>query len=112
MEYQDLVYFGYEWNGFSKTNETDFIDQIKIRFPDVKLNDAFDSIKGFRQEVYLPANNRDNYYAWLLAHGWAEASLTFQLMMMHPDKKEEIKRYINLAKDQYPQNLKTKLSET
>ena len=44
MKHQDLMYFGYEWDADSKKNGTDFIAEIK---------DAYDSIKGYRQEVYL-----------------------------------------------------------
>lgn len=107
MEYQDLIYFGYEWDANSKKNETDFIKDIKAKFPAVELKDAYDSIKGYRQEVYLEEAESDNYWAWLIAHGWLSFSLTGQLMMMNKDQKEKLNNYINLAKSQYPKNFKT-----
>ena len=107
MKYQDLMYFGYEWDADSKKNETDFIKEIKDKFPNVELKDAFDSIKGYRQEVYLEETENDNYWAWLIAFGWLELSLTGQLMLMDKDQKEKLHKYINLAKSQYPQNFKS-----
>lgn len=107
MKYQDLMYFGYEWDADSKKNETDFIAEIKAKFPNVELKNAYDSVKGYRQEVYLEEAESDNYWAWLIAHGRLELSLTGQLMLMDKDQKEELHNYINLAKIQYPQNFKS-----
>jgi hypothetical protein len=104
--YQDLIYFGYEWDADSKKNETDFITEIKDKFPNVKLKDAYDSIKGYRQEVYLEKKESDNYWSWLIAYGWLEFSLTGQLMLMDKSQSDKLKSYISLAKSQYPQNFK------
>ena len=106
MKYQDLMYFGYEWDSESRNNQNDFISEIKSRFPNVELKDAYDSIKGYRQEVYLEENESDNYWAWIIAHGWLELSLTGQLMLMNEENKEELLKYLDLAKTQYPQNFK------
>ena len=106
MKYQDLMYFGYEYNADSKKNETDFINEIKERFPNIELIDAYDSIKGYRQEVYLEENESDNYFSWLIAFGWVELSLTGQVMLFDKEQKEKLYRYINLAKSQYPNNFK------
>lgn len=101
MKYQDLMYFGYEFGDNSKQYEIDFIKEIKERFPNVELKDAYDNIKGYRQEVYLDEAENDNYWAWLIAFGWLELSLTGQLMCM--DKEEDkINKYLVLAKSQYP----------
>jgi hypothetical protein len=105
MQYQDLMYFGYEWDTDSKKNETDFITEIKERFPNVELKNAYDSIKGYRQTVYLDKAESDNYWAWLIAFGWFELSLTGQLMTMDKDLSK-FYEYFNLAKSQYPQNFK------
>lgn len=102
--YQDLMYFGYEW--YSKKNETDFIAEIKAKFPNVELKDAYDSIKGYRQGVYLEKTESDNYWSWLIAHGWLELSLTGQLMLMDKSQSDKLSTYISLAKSQYPQNFK------
>jgi hypothetical protein len=106
MKYQDLIYFGYEHEDNSRQYQTEFIRDIKERFPNVMFKNAFDSIKGYRQEVYLDAEDTDNYYAWIIANGWLEFSLTGQLMLMDKDKKEELMRYIELAKKEYPNNFK------
>ena len=74
MKYQDLMYFGYGWDSDSKKNETDFIAEIKAKFPNVELKNAYDSIKGYRQEVYLEEAESDNYWAWLI-------NLTFVLSL-------------------------------
>ena len=113
LEYQDLLYFGYDWNEEAKENkkfQDDFIKEIKIKFPKVKLKDAYDSIKGYRQEVYLDKENSDNYYSWLIGNGWFEFSLTMQLIMMsvnqEPESKIKFERYVDLAKKQYPEAFK------
>jgi hypothetical protein len=106
MKYQDLVYFGYAFDGDSQKNETDFIAEIKERFPTVELKNAYDSIKGYRQEVYLEETESDNYWAWLIAFGWFEFSLIGQLMLMDKEKYAKVHTYIDLAKSQYPQNFK------
>ncbi len=107
MEYQDLMYFGYEFDAESKSNEAEFITQIKEKFPNVKLINAFDEIKGYRQEVYLEETESDNYFAWLIAFGWFMLSLTGQMIMMNASQKEKFIGYINIAKSQYPENFKS-----
>lgn len=103
MVYLDLLYFGYEWESDSEKLESDFITEIKERFPNVELKDAFDEIKSYRQEVYLDETEEDNYFAWLIAFGWLDASLTGQLILMD---REEYLMYLELAKTQYPENFK------
>ena len=113
MKYQDLMYFGYEWDTDSKQHEIDFIAEITEKFPNVKLVDAYDGIKGYRQEVFLDDAETDNYWAWLIGNGWLELSLTGQLMMYSPEQvqKDMLKRYMDLAKSQYPQNFKSTSNE-
>lgn len=106
MEYQDLVYFGGEYDPDSKQHQIEFIKEIKEKFPNVELKDAYDYIKGFRQEVYIDKAEDDNYWSWLIAHGWLECSLGGQLMKMDSNEKERLLRYIELAKQQYPDNFK------
>ncbi len=108
MKYQDLLYFGNGmWDEDSKEHESEFIKEINERFQSsVKLKNAYDSIKGYRQEVYILEKESDNYYAWIIANGWIEASLTLQLISRTPEKNDEFLKYINLAKQQYPNNFK------
>lgn len=101
------MYFGYAFDGNSRKNETEFIAEIKEKFPNVELKDAYDSIKGYRQEVYLEETESDNYWAWLIAFGWFELSLTGQLMIIDKDHKDKLHKYINIAKSQYPQKFKS-----
>lgn len=103
MKYQDLIYFGYAWDGNSMQHEIDFIAEIKERFLNVELKNAYDSIKGYRQEVYLDEVDDDDYWAWLIAYGWLEFSLAGQLMLIIEDQKEKLDKYILLAKSQYPE---------
>jgi hypothetical protein len=107
MKYQDLMYFGYEWDTDSKEAETVFIAEIQERFPQVELKNAYDNIKGYRREVYLEEAETDNYWAWLIAFGWLELSFGGQLMLMDKDSEERLRKYINLAKSQYPTKFKS-----
>ncbi len=111
--YQDLLYFGYSWSdeaGNSLRLQSEFMSEIKIAFPGVVFQDAYDDIKGYRQEVYLPIGESDNYYSWALAHQWHNCSMTLQLMMMsadrEPEQKEKFDRYFAMAKEQYPECFK------
>lgn len=102
----DTMYFGYSYEDESKSLENDFIECMKNKFENVELKDAYDEIKGYRQNVYLDDNQRDNYLIWLIGDGWLEMSLTMQLMMMDKEKKDEFLRLFNLAKEQYPEAFK------
>ncbi len=116
LKYQDLVYFGYdhtlEDSTESRNFEKEFMEELRERFPEVVFKDAYDSIKGFRQEVYLPEGSSDSYYTWLIAFGWYNFSLTTGIMMRSPDRKDDIEKYITLAKTEYPQNFKTESDGT
>jgi len=109
VEYQDLLYFGYEFEYGSLTDQSDFIKEIKEQFPNVVLKDAFDSIKGYRQEVYLDKESSDDYYAWLIGKQWYNSSLSMSLIMRScdkPEQKEKFDKYLALAKKQYPEVFK------
>lgn len=112
LEYQDLLYFGYDWSedgNDNKQSEIDFKSQIQDKFPNIKLVDAYDSIKGYRQEVYLEETESDNYFSWLIGKQWYQESFTMQLLMMSGKSKEEkesFDKYLKLAKQQYPEVFK------
>ncbi len=112
--YVDVVYFGYDWSDEREGNkklEQDFIVKLKTKFPNAQFKDAYDNIKGFRQEVYLEELNKDDYFSWLIGNGWHEMSLTIQMTIMGAGIDEQLKeraeKYINLAKAQYPEAFKT-----
>jgi len=102
MKYQDLVYFGYTWEDESKSLEKEFMDTIKERFDYVEFKDAFNDIKGYRQEVYLKEGDEDAYKTWILANGWHGCSMSVSLIQ---DAKE-IERLIDLVRVEYPECIK------
>ena len=115
LEYQDLVYFGYDHEpkeaAEAREAEKEFMNTLKQRFAEVEFKDAYDYIKGYRREVYLPKGSSDSYYAWIIAFGWYDFSLRVSIMFMSPDQKEDVQKYIKLAKLEYPQNFKSEKNE-
>ena len=107
----DLMYFGYDWEDDGPNLEKEFKESIAKIFPDVKLINAYDDIKGYRQEVLLPEEQKDNYLSWLIGDGWLEMSLTMQIMMMDKDQKQEFERIWALAKTQYPKSFKPEATQ-
>lgn len=105
----DLMYFGYEHKPDAIKHEKEFIEEVTVAFPDVHLKDAFDSIKGYRQEVVLPREKQDDFRAWLLASGWYNMSLLMQTLML--DNVKEIKRLIEIVKEKYPEAIKKDLDD-
>lgn len=111
MEYQDVVYFGYDHGkeGIESSRlQAEFMEEVKKVFPVVEFKNAYDSIKGFRQEVYLPKTESDNYFSFLIGKQWFELSLMMQLMLLSKEKehKDEFNRLFELAKKQYPESFK------
>jgi hypothetical protein len=95
----DLMYFGCEDD--SRQLEIDFKKEIKEKFDNVELRNAYDNIKGHRQEVYLDEEQKDDYYTWLIGKGWFRMSLNMQLMMIDKANHDEFKRIFELTKKQY-----------
>lgn len=85
----DLMYFGYEWESDSYHLQEMFLKEVKEKFPDIKLKDAYDSIKGFRQAVYVEKGNEEDYFVWLFCHGWYNCSFALRV-----SKQEEMNRYV------------------
>jgi hypothetical protein len=116
LEYQDLVYFGYDHEpkeaAEAREAEKEFMETLKERFPEAEFKDAYDYIKGYRREVYLPGGSSESYYAWVIAFGWCDFSLFMGLMMRSLDKKDDVMKFIELAKSEYPQNFKTEIDES
>jgi len=100
----DIIYFGYEDD--STKLEKEFIDEVKIAFPNVILKNAYDSIKGYRREVHLDKSDEDNYCSFLIGKGWFEMSLTLQISMLDKAEHEKFNKWFNLAKKQYPEAFK------
>lgn len=110
--YADLMYFGYEYDKGSKENQTDFMREAKERFEHIEFREAYDQIKGYRQEVYIDEANKQNFKVWQLAFGWWELSMNWQLIMLStyrdPVAKETFEKCFRLAKQEYPQQFKIK----
>jgi hypothetical protein len=102
----DLMYFGDESDGNSQSNQIEFINEVKELFPNVVLKNAYDSIKGFRQEVHLDDKDEDNFYSFVIGKGWIHSSLFMGITMRTKEKKEDFNRWFSLAKKRYPEAFK------
>jgi hypothetical protein len=100
----DLIYFGYNYEEDSRGLEIDFKKEVKEKFDSVELKNAYDQIKGYRQEVYLPNELKEDYYMWLISEGWFQMSMNLQLTMQ--GDTEEFKRLIEVTKIKYPEAFK------
>ena len=98
----DLMYFGYEWESDSYPLQEEFIKEVKENFHDVKLEDAYDSIKGLRQSVYVDKEKEEDYFVWLFCHGWYNCSFALGVA-----KQEEIDRYVKKGRERYPECVKS-----
>lgn len=102
MKNVDLVYFGYEWEDDSRKLEKEFIEEVSTAFPDAKLEDAYDGIKGYRRSVFIEGEKEEDYLVFIIAHGWYNCSMSLQLMK----DPEKVDRLIARVKQEYPECLK------
>lgn len=101
----DLIYFGDDPD--SEKMQQQFMEEIKSDFPSVKLVDAYDSIKGYRQEVIFDDETTDDdLYMWLIANGWFKLSLSLQVIFMDNTLKAERATLIAKTRDKYPEAFK------
>ena len=111
----DLVYFGYDNPGEESENaqkeQKEFMETLKERFPTVSFKEAYDEIKGFRQEIFLDAELKEQYYTWIFGWGWHHYSLMVSIMMANIDGSGEAEKYLDMAALEYPQNFKSKSDE-
>lgn len=101
------MYFGSAYEPKTSDFEKDFISEIKAVFPNVTLKDAYDDIKGYRQEVHIDESDKDNYFSFLIGKGWYQMSLTMSIALRSESEKENSDRWISLAKKQYPEAFKS-----
>ncbi len=97
----DLIYLGNDWEK-DYDLKVKFLSDIQKKFPEVVLENADDDIKGFRESITLQDNHKEDYLSWLVGSGWYNNSLQFQLILLDPDRKLELKTSVDLAKRQYP----------
>jgi len=102
----DIMYFGYPWDKDGPKFQEEFIKDVKEKFPNVKLENAYDGIKGYRQSVHLPDTETDNYMCFLIGKGWLELSLTLQIAMMDKSEHDKVKGWFAMAKKEYPEAFK------
>jgi len=102
----DLLYFGYEHEADSHPLEIEFINDIKTKFPDVILEDAYDDIKGYRHNVSLDSSEKEEYLMYIIAEGWAGCSMMVSLFSMSKDRADEFSDIIAKAKVKYPHKFK------
>ena len=105
----DLLYFGYQPDSLSMRSE--FRQEIENAIPNAIYDDVDDPIKGSQISATFPNEETDNYYSWLIAHGWFEASLDMQLMMMDKTRREDFDRVFELSQSQYPECFKEREDE-
>jgi len=97
---RDLLYFGHDSQSNSRLEQS-FIEEALDKFPNAKMNDAYDEVKGLRQGIEIEVEDPDEYYAWVLVRGWADESLNLSLIAMDDDQRR-IQRILALAKERYP----------
>lgn len=103
--YIDLVYHGYEWEPESYSNQEEFRELLKKNFPEVKIEDAYDCIKGYRTAVYADEKFDINiYHAFLLAHGLSNCSFNFLTTKKEDLPSEE--ELIKILRERWPESLK------
>ena len=92
----DLVYFGYDNPGeeseTAQKEEKEFMETLKERFPSVTFKDVYDEIKGFRREVFLDDEFKEQYYTWIFGCGWHHYSLMLSIMMANIDGSNEAEK--------------------
>lgn len=99
----DLVYFGYVGSPNSLKYQEEFINEITVSFPDIVMENADDEIKGYRLSISLDDAKKREYFPWLIAKGWFKFSLTGALMLRDATEADSLNKYIELAKQQYPE---------
>ncbi len=95
---EDLLYFGHDLDANAVNHarlEDNFIKEVKEKYPLVRLKNRYDN--GFKQRLDLPDVSQEDYYAWLIARGWAKCSLSFALVPQQ--RKSEL---MERAKEEYP----------
>lgn len=101
---KDLLYFGHDYGSKAPANarlQSDFISEIKERYPSVRLEDCFDTVDGYRQGIEIDGVAQDDYFAWAIARGWDTCS--FRLSLIRGQNHKNFDRLIALAKTKHPE---------
>jgi hypothetical protein len=105
----DLMYFGNSFDNYEGPKiEKEFIELVTLAFPNVKLDNAYDEIKGYRQQVEIPDEQQDEYLAWIIGEGWGHMSLVIKVLKLEKDENGEFYRIYKIAKEKYSESFKKK----
>lgn len=85
-EFTELVY------------DRDAAADVFEHFPDAVFMDASDEIHQGRFAVILPDSKRDDFYVRMIVAGWARDCLGFGLSLRMPEKRDEVRGWIDAAK--------------
>lgn len=103
--FYDIVYHGYEWEENSIKDQEEYRNLMAKYFPEIKIEDAFDDIKGYRTQFYADGNfDKKIYYAFLYAFGFYQCSLSF-LMEKESDIPSE-EELLSIVKERWNDCLK------
>lgn len=99
----DILSFGPDIRDVSQSNarlEQCFIEEVKVKFPVIRIRDAYDHMRGFRQSIEIAGVDLKHYHAWLVARGWDRMSSS----MAAASTKDAafVDRVMAAAKEQYP----------
>ena len=104
----DIIYFGYETESSAKMQD-EFIKELSKAYPDIKLSNAYDDIKGYRQAVYYSDYiSQSEYIKWLISSGWFSCSFHFKMMKMDKNLQPKLKTIIIELKKEQPGLFKEK----
>lgn len=102
--FADLVYFGYIYEDDSHLLQKEFIEEVTKEFPEIRLKDSYDDIKGYRQSVYISEDKEEDYLVWAFCHGWLNCSMTLTMKAMND--KEFMAKIFEKGKIKYPECFK------
>jgi hypothetical protein len=98
----DLIYFGYD-----DKLEREFINEFSCSFYGTVFTDEYHETKGNRQGISFTCESENQYFMWIIAHGWANCSLNTCLLMMDIEQATKRAEIIKLAKLEYPHCFKS-----
>ncbi len=99
----DTLYFGSDLGGSSQSNarlEQGFIEDVKSRYPDARLDNAYEKTMGYSQHIEIEDVDPQDYYAWVVARGWKKVSLG--MAATASVKPRFLTQVTKRAKQQYP----------
>ena len=103
VKLHDTVYFGSILSSGDHGNamlEQSFVEELKGKFPEVRVENAHGRTMGYRQLVEIDDIDPYEYYTWMMARGWAKKSLN--MLAIASVKSDFMDRVTYKAKAKYP----------